>query len=79
MNYSDDGGNNDYTRSDNAIEEECEEEDQDEESESDLSSGVLRIRAGKKGCSKRDRSHSWHAQGMESLQKKYLTRTYVPR
>ena len=70
MNYSDDRGDNYYIRSDNATEDECEEEDQDEESETDLDGGVLRIRAGKKGCSKRDRSHSLHAQRMESLQKK---------
>ena len=68
--YSDDDGDNDYTRSDNATEDEYEEEDQDEESESDLCGGVLRIRAGKKGGSKRDRSDSLHAQGMQSLQKK---------
>ena len=42
------------------MEDECEEEDQDEESESDLG-GVLRIPAGKKGGSKRDRSDSLHA------------------
>ena len=66
----DDGGDNDYTLSDNATEDECEEEDQDEESETDLGDGVLRICAGKKGGSKRDHSDSLHVQGMQGLQKK---------
>ena len=48
-NYSDDGGDNDYTRSANATEDEGEKEDQDEDSETDLGGGVLRICAGKKG------------------------------
>ena len=52
------------------MEDECEEEDQDEESKTDLGDGVLRIRAGKKGGSKRDRSDSWHVQGMQGMQKK---------
>ena len=69
-NYSDDGWDNDYIRSDNATEDECEEEDQDKESEADLGGGILRIRAGKKGCSKTDRSDSLHSQGMQGLQKK---------
>ena len=71
-NYSEDGGDNNYTRSDNATEDGCEEEDQDEESETDLGDGVLLIRAGKKGGSKRDRSDSLHAQGMQGLRKKKI-------
>ena len=66
----DDGGDNDYTWSDNAPEDECEEEDQDEESETDLGDGVLRIRVSKKGGSKRDRFDSLHLQGMQGLEKK---------
>ena len=48
--YSDDGRDDDYTWSDSATEDECAEEEQDKDSATDLDSGVLQIRAGKKGC-----------------------------
>ena len=48
VNYSDDGGDNDYRWSDNTMEDVCEEPDQDEDSETYLGGGVLRICAGKR-------------------------------
>ena len=52
------------------MKDECKEEDQDEESETDLGDGIFQICAGKMGGSKRDRSDSLLAQGMQGLQKK---------
>ena len=45
-----DGGDHDYTLTDNATKDESEEVDQVEESETNLGGGIFQIRAGKKSC-----------------------------